>query len=179
MCEDKHRHDCAMSLGQPHAHTCMARGHARPRSVPRRRVSSLGGRSRRAVPASNVKANPIFVVRCCFISVSAWWHVVEENNPCAKPPKPDNQPGTSTTWLGLGAWDRGLGKQHGLGVHQCITVCEFEGEVVSACDPGGSVTWIAHDVFYRRLGAGAGPRSSIQAVSWQLVGFNERGCVEF
>ena len=136
MCEDKHRHDCAMSLGQPHAHTCMARGHARPRSVPRRRVSSLGGRSRRAVPASNVKANPIFVVRCCFISVSAWWHVVEENNPCAKPPKPDNQPALHCISLG----------KHDLGVHQCITVCEFEGEVVSACGPGGSITWIAHDV---------------------------------
>ena len=143
-----------------------ARSHlhgSRTRQTPQRAAQArfkFGRALPKSCPRIERKSQPIFVLRCCFISVSAWWHVVEENNPCAKPPKPDNQPGTSTTWLGLGAWDRGLGKQHGLGVHQCITVCEFEGEVVSACDPGGSVTWIAHDVFYRRLGAGP-PRSSI------------------
>ena len=38
-----------------------------------------------------------------------------------------------------------LGKQHNLGQHQCVSVCEFAGTAMSVCDPG-SIAWIAHDV---------------------------------
>ena len=37
------------------------------------------------------------------------------------------------------------GKQHNLGQHQCVSVCEFAGTAMSVCDPG-SIVWIAHDV---------------------------------
>ena len=37
------------------------------------------------------------------------------------------------------------GKQHNLGQHQCVSVCEFAGTAMSVCDPG-SIAWIAHDV---------------------------------
>ena len=37
------------------------------------------------------------------------------------------------------------GKQHNLGQHQCVSVCEFAGSAMSVCDPG-SIAWIAHDV---------------------------------
>ena len=37
------------------------------------------------------------------------------------------------------------GKQHNLGQHQCVSVCEFAGTAMSVCDPG-SILWIAHDV---------------------------------
>ena len=38
-----------------------------------------------------------------------------------------------------------LGKEHNLGQHQCVSVCEFAGTAMSVCDPG-SIAWIAHDV---------------------------------
>ena len=37
------------------------------------------------------------------------------------------------------------GKQHNLGQHQCVSVCEYAGTAMSVCDPG-SIAWIAHDV---------------------------------